>query len=202
MPRGNCNAAEQADLFIYNLHNPDVRVDSQLTKHQVQQTEENKVILCQVVLAVEFLAKQGLAFRGDSDDKVDFTRDDINRGNFIATLQLLGKRHSILHEHLLLTKRNAKHTSKTIQNEIIHIYACKIRERLTKELREKALPLTVIADEVTDPHANQEILSVCLRFVDMSLPQDLHIRECLISLLYMERANASTIIRKDVRISL
>ena len=70
--------------------------------------------------------------------------------------------NSVLHEHLLLAKRNAKYTSKTIQNEIIHIYACKIREQLTKELREKALPFTVIADEVTDPHANQEILSVCL----------------------------------------
>ena len=72
-------------------------------------------------------------------------------------------------------------------SKTIHIYACKIRERLTKELRENALPFTVIADEITDPLANQEILSVCLRFVDLSSPQDPHIRECLVSLLYTWR---------------
>lgn len=142
------HAEEQADLFLQNLCNPGLRVDSQLTKHQVLQTEENKIILRQIVLAVEFVAKQGLAFRGDRDDKVDFTRADVNRGNFIATLQLMGKGNSVLYNLLLLAKRNAKYT---IQNQIIHIYACKIRERLTKELREKALPLAVIADEVTEP---------------------------------------------------
>ena len=55
------HAAEQADLFIQNRSNPDIRVDNRLTKHQVQQTEENKVIVRQVVLAVEFLGRQGLA---------------------------------------------------------------------------------------------------------------------------------------------
>ena len=187
------HAAEQADLFMQNLHNPDVRVDSQLTKHQVQQTEENKVILRQDVLAVEFLAKQGLAFRGDRNDKVDFVCADVNRGNFIATLQLLGKENSVLQKHLLLAKSNAKYASKIIQNEIIHIYACKIRERSTKQMGENVLPFTVIADEVTDPHANQEILSVCVRSVDLPSPRDPHIRAWLFSLLYLERANASTI---------
>ena len=86
------HAAEQAALFIQNLQNPDVRVDSQLTKDQVQQTEEMKIILRQVLLAVEFLAKQGLAFkRVDRDDNVDFASADVSRGNSIATLQLLGK---------------------------------------------------------------------------------------------------------------
>ena len=96
------HAGEQAELFIreqaelQNPHNSDIRVDCQLTKHQVQQTEENKVILRQAVLAVKFLAKQGLAFRDDHDDKVDFARPDVNRGNFIATLQILGKGNTIL----------------------------------------------------------------------------------------------------------
>ena len=70
---------------------------------------------------MKFLAQQGLAFRGDRDDKVDFARANVNRGNFIATLQLLGKGNSVLQKHLLLAKSNAKYTSKTIQNEIIHV---------------------------------------------------------------------------------
>ena len=85
------------------------------------------------------------------------------------------------------------YTSKTIQNQVIHTYACKIRERLTKPLQENRLPFTIIANETTDPHFNQEILSLCLRYVDLSCPRETHIRESLISFLYLENANASAI---------
>ena len=50
-----------------------------------------------------------------------------------------------------------------------------------------------MADEVTDPCANQEILSVCLRFVDFSSPHNPHIKECLIAFMNLQRANALTI---------
>ena len=49
-----------------------------------------------------------------------------------------------------------------------NVYALKIKERLTAELKTKDLPFMIIADEGTDPHSNQEILSLCLRFVDQS----------------------------------
>ena len=53
-----------------------------------------------------------------------------------------------------------------------------------------------MADEVTDPYANQEILSVCLRFVDLPSPLNPHIKVCLITFMKLERANASTISKK------
>ena len=53
-----------------------------------------------------------------------------------------------------------------------------------------------MADEVTDPYANQEILSMCLRFVDLSSPRNPHIKECLIAFMNLQRANASTITKK------
>ena len=192
----HCHAAERADLFLRNFNNPSERVDVRLMKEREQQVDENKHILRKVVLAVEFLAKQALPFRGHHDDKVDFSVEDTNRGNFIATLQLLAKGDSILQKHLLSAKRNAKYTSKTIQNQVIHVYACKIRERVTKQLQENRLPFTIIADETTDPHSNREILSLCLRYVDISSPREPHIRECLISFLYLERANALAISKK------
>ena len=74
--------------------------------------------------------------------------------------------------------------------------ATKIKERLTEELRTKDLPFTIIADECTDPHSNQEILSLCLRFVDQSMPNDPHVKECLISFMHFERTNATVISRK------
>ena len=76
-----------------------------------------------------------------------------------------------------------------------NVYASKIKERLTAELRTKDLPFTIMANESTDPHSNQEILSLCLRFVDQSSPNDPHIKECLINFMHLER-NATMISRK------
>ena len=138
---------------------------------------------------MEYLAKQGLSFRGHRDDKVDYSASDTNRGNFIALLQLMAKGNMVLQKHLSLVSKNSRYTSKTIQNERIRIYACAIKEKLTSaQLKEQSFPFTVIADEVTDPHANQEILSVCIRFLDVSLPCEVHIRECFLGFLRLDRA--------------
>ena len=53
-----------------------------------------------------------------------------------------------------------------------------------------------MADEVTDPYANHEILSVCLRFVELSSPHNPHIKECLIAFMNLQRANVSKISKK------
>ena len=193
------HAAEQADLFKQTFTNPSRRVDYQLLEQKNQQEKENKLIFHQNVLAVEFLAKQILPLRGHRDDKVEFVNENINRGNFIAVLQLLAKGDDILHKHLQMAKQNAKYTSKTMQNEIVHRYASKIKQSLTVQLRERGLPFTIMADEVTDPYANQEILSVCLRFVDLSSPHNSHIKECLIAFMNLQRANASTILKKILK---
>lgn len=100
------HAAEKVDLFLHNYSNPSARVDSQLMKVRDQTVDENKHILKQIILAVEFLAKQGLPFRGHRDDKVDFSTADTNRGNFVATLQLIAKGDAILNKHLLSAKRS------------------------------------------------------------------------------------------------
>ena len=74
-------AAERADLFLRNYNNPSERIDTRLMRERDQQASENKHVLSQIILAVEFLAKQGLPFRGHRDDKVDFSTEDVNRGN-------------------------------------------------------------------------------------------------------------------------
>ena len=71
----HCHATNQADLFLLSVRNPDSRIDVHLMAQSDQQVKED------IVIAVEFLAKQGLAFRGHRDDKVDFTNEDMNRGN-------------------------------------------------------------------------------------------------------------------------
>ena len=147
-------------------------------------------------MAVEFLAKQGLSFRGHRDDRVDFGVMDDNKGNFIATLQLMAKDNSILQKHLLNASKIAKYTYKCIQNEIIHIYGNKIKSNLTAQLREKSLLLTIIANECTDSYSNQGVFSVCLKFVDLSSFEDPHIKECFIGFIHLDRTNALIISKK------
>ena len=72
-------------IFKQNFVRPSVRVDRMLLKQQSQQVEQNRLIFRQIVLCVEFLAKQGLSFKGNIEKKVGFTNDTINRGNFITT---------------------------------------------------------------------------------------------------------------------
>ena len=44
-----------------------------------------------------------------------------------------------------------------------------------------------MADEVTDPHSNREILSLCIRYIDITGAEP-HIREAFIDFLYLDRA--------------
>ncbi|KAL5514919.1 hypothetical protein EMCRGX_G000003 [Ephydatia muelleri] len=90
----HCHATKQADLFLLGVRNPDSRIDVRLMAQSDQQVKENKEILRQLVMAVEFLAKQALPFRGHRDHNVDFSNEDINRGNFVAILQLMAKGNS------------------------------------------------------------------------------------------------------------
>ena len=68
----NVQAEERADLFRQNYRNPEARVDTRLLKQQDKQANENKEILRHIVMAVDFLEKQVLSFRGHRDDRVDF----------------------------------------------------------------------------------------------------------------------------------
>ena len=50
------HSTEKADLFVQNFLNP---------SKQAEQERNNKEVLRLIVTAVEFLAKQGLPFRGN-----------------------------------------------------------------------------------------------------------------------------------------
>ena len=73
------------------------------------------------------------------------------------------KLKSILKTVLLCGHQNL-HTSKTIQNELMHACGCYICEKILEEIQE-AEYFAVIADEATDT-PNCEQLSIVLQFVD------------------------------------
>ena len=133
---------------------------------------------------------------GHRDDKVDFSEElSTNRGNFMALLELQAKADKVLKQHLETAKKNAKYTSKTIQEDIIKTVGQMLREKITEPLRTGRVPFfAVIADEVTDKHANQEILCVCIRYVvDASQVGSVTIKEELLDFAHLTRTTGEAV---------
>ena len=86
------------DCFKLTCIAPGVRVDSQLAEVRHQQQEKTKN---SPHIVHKFLAKQGSRKRQSNES--------VNRGNFIATLQLLAKGNSTLDKQLKLVSKNAKY---------------------------------------------------------------------------------------------
>ena len=101
-------------------------------------------------------------------------------GNFLALLKFrIQAGDTMLQDHLLNSSGNALYTSKTIQNELITICGDLLLNAILKKVRTTRF-FSIIADEATDA-ANDEQLSICIRFVDGTVPCEKFIafHECL-----------------------
>ena len=149
-------------------------------KYMMSRIRDNRPMSVKAIL---FCGRQGIALRGHRDDS---TSKAENLGNFHALLTLLSDHDDNLKKHLELGKKNARYTSKTIQNEIIEIIGQYIREKVTNGMEF----FSIIADEVTSSVSNQEILSVCLRYVSTD---PVYIKEVFFDFVYLERTNGVSI---------
>ena len=73
--------------------------------------ESNRICFIKVVECLQYLARQGLAMKGDTDGK----------SNFIQLLKLRGKDRPLLLKWL--ERKEDRYTSHDIQNEVIAITA-------------------------------------------------------------------------------
>lgn len=87
--------------------------------------------------------------------------------------------------------KNAKYTSKVVQNEIIDSVATYIRNKLTKQLKQDGSVFTIIADETTDI-SNHELLALCLRFVSTS-DKNIEIKEIFFDFVHLNRSSGDKI---------
>ena len=76
-----------------------------------------------------------------------------------------------LREHLETGRKNAQYTPGIIQNEVIDVVAEYIRKENTRSLEDENALFSIMADEVTYPHGNQEIMSVCLTTIRGTNPK-------------------------------
>ena len=119
--------------------------------------ELNRRHLVTIVETLYFLARQGLALRGDNND------DD---SNFIKTLNFVRLTQLIPQLTDWMKRKQNKFMSHDIQNEIIQTMANQITRNITANIRNNLY--SIICDEYTDI-SNKEQLSFFIRWVDKFL---------------------------------
>ncbi|XP_041346704.1 52 kDa repressor of the inhibitor of the protein kinase-like [Gigantopelta aegis] len=181
-----------AEIAKQNSSKPSQQVDCILDRKRKQLFEDNLHILKCIVDAVVFCGKQNIALRGHRDDSSNTAS---NRGNFLATLDLMAKSDKILHTHLERGQQTSKYTSKTIQNEIVVLIGDFIRHHLTLGIKAGSPSpfFSIMADEVTDTFGNQEILSLCLRFLQTNDVNNVEIIEAFFNYSFLKRTTGKAI---------
>ncbi|KAL4637784.1 hypothetical protein ACB092_03G100900 [Castanea dentata] len=142
------------DLLNYSGH-----IDKLVEKQTSTEIENNRLRLKTSIECAQWLAFQACAFRGH-----DESLDSKNRGNFIELI----KRTSTFNENVARVvlenaSRNAKYTSPTIQKEILHILASKVRNAIREEIGDAKF--CILFDEARD-ESKREQMAIILRFVD------------------------------------
>ena len=187
-------AGDRAYNLVKNNSNPQQRVDSRLTDVGDRNFNFNTSILPVIAEAVITCARQRIPLQGHKKDKIDFDSPPLNNeGNFIAVLRPLAKNIPELKGHLTSGPRNARYISKTVQNELIEIAADQIRE-FYRECLKNSPHFAIIGDEVT--LHGKEILSVCLRFLQVD-PPNFRVKpekhEVLLDFHFLERITGQAI---------
>lgn len=152
------NAFIDAKSFISTIENPKRKIVNQLKEQQQQNIEKNRQILAHIVVAVVYLAKQGVALRGH-----DETKTSNNRGNFLELLEVLAQYADDLKAHLERWPK-ISYMSPRSQNELITVIAHEIiRAPIIAQIR-RARFFSILCDEASSGHT--EYLSIVIRYVD------------------------------------
>lgn len=177
--------------FLNNYSKPQESIQYKLSSINEKNYNLNCHILHKIVQTIVLCGKQNIALRGHRDDSTTPSQAT-NKGNFLAILNLLAKSDDTLKTHLESPgNKNAKYTSKTIQNEVIEIVGMYIRNKLTAQLKDEGAVFTIIADETTDV-SNHEMLALCLRFVSAN-NQNVEIKEIFFDFVHLNRTSGNKI---------
>ncbi|XP_026458768.1 zinc finger MYM-type protein 1-like [Papaver somniferum] len=150
----------ELELRLRKEKNIDKRIQEQINREKIHY----KDVLERMVDGILFLAKNGLAFRGDSE-KI-YTK---NNGNFLSFIEVLAKYDPVLKYHLESIKKNEMryhYLIHKIQNELISMLADETRKIILKKIHE-AKYFSIILDCTPDV-SRREQMSIIIRCVDVS----------------------------------
>ena len=148
-------------------------IDSQIQKKIEEKQNYWRLILERNVEVIKFLAKKGLAFRGDIE-KIGSEHN----GNYLGILELLAKFDPLLKQHIQdyaeKGKGNTSYLSHGICDEIIEILAKEVLSYIIKELKEQKY-FSISLDSTPDlSHVDQ--LTFIIRYVLPSGPVERFIK--------------------------
>lgn len=139
-------------------------VDEQLSEANAQQRrreqverQQNRKIAEIIFDCMRFLARQGLAFRGHSENDASD-----NKGNFLELLSFLTRYSPELHRWMMHHPGNVSWLSPSLQNEMIDIVGHEILKTVSEQAKDK--PFAILCDEVSDV-SRHEYLSLVIRYV-------------------------------------
>ena len=176
------SAMTRMSEFLARYEDPSQSVDTMLDSQAQRVIDSNKQVIESLFRVAILCGKQGLAMRGHRDNKVqwDDEGERPNEGNFVQLVCFRADTDKVLVEHLSKGPKNARYTSKTIQNELVRVAGDKIRTDILEEVK-RAKFYSIIADEVTDA-SNKEELSLVIRYVHEG-----QIREVFVDFVEVER---------------
>ena len=154
-----------------------------LSKQHADAKKENRECLLKILSNIQFLARQGIAFRGEGDEMVS---------NFMQLLILRGKDDPRI--ETWVQRKTDKYVSHDIQNELLKVMALSILRRIAGSICNSKF-YCIMCDECTDA-SNREQLVICIRWVD----EQLQSQEEFIGLYKIDDISANTIVAtiKDV----
>ena len=124
-----------------------------------KEKERDTLQLRTSIAVVKWLTFQSCAFRGH-----DETPKSRNRGNFIELIKLLTEFNPEIAAVVLENSpRCIKYTSHQIQQEILSIYALKVRQYIRQEIGDSKF--SILVDETCDA-SKREQMAVVIRYVD------------------------------------
>ncbi len=150
-----------------------------------EEKAENRKMFRVVLQNIRFLARQGLALRGDGDE---------SNSNFVQLFRLRGVDHPLIDKWM--QKSTNKYTSNVVQNECLELMALSVLRKIGQSMHAAIQPyFSVLADECTDC-SNTEQFTICIRWVD----NDLNVHEEFLGLHKVATIDAESLVRtvKDV----
>lgn len=171
--QSECHKMAISSQMIPKTHKNVRELTSTVAAKQMQQ---NRYCLLKVIECIQFLGRQGLALQGKTEKE----------SNFLQLFRVMAKNDSILTEWLGQVRD--KYTSHDIQNEIIHLMAEQLVQKLALEIKNGPF-FSVIADEYTDA-ANKEQLTICIRWISDTI---LEVHEDFVGFIQLPNIAAETI---------
>ncbi|VVC26093.1 Ribonuclease H-like domain,Domain of unknown function DUF4371 [Cinara cedri] len=178
--KGWCNSKIQGSVTTM--------IDSQIRI----EVARNRTMLESLVRCAIYCARQDIGLRGHSEttEISEVVNNDIateNKGNFLALVKLLCILSQTFCSAYEAIPKNAKYTSKIIQNDMISAASTVIAQSILKEVQEGSKIFSLIVDEARND-AKLEQMSICTRYVHNSV-----VKEKFLGFVKLRELNANSL---------